>query len=353
MAQLAPISADVVAVSAALPSLAVCLIVRDERAQLGRCLASVKGLATEVIVLDTGSRDDTVAVATRPWTTVSTVRWNDHFAQARNAALARCSAEWVLSIDADEVVVGDRDTLYGVLANIGEHIDACAVLIANAGGPDVRGLKEHYEFKLFRRVRSRWVGRIHERLQRIDGSDLRTVVISSELLNIRHYGYLDPVIVMAKAVRNARLCELELDVQRKAKADPVELAALTLDLGRSYFGCQRIEESIEAFHEVRKLARSGPNWLWATDFLVHLALERGRAADGLSLIQELADAGVATSYCSWLRANALVLRGDLEHADLMLSSISTLVDVGNNVLDTALVKALRQLIAKQALRSVR
>jgi hypothetical protein len=82
--------------------LALVMIVRDEAARLGRCLASVRALVGDIVVLDTGSVDDTVAIARAHGARVFSFDWCDDFAAARNAALAHSSADWNLVLDADE-----------------------------------------------------------------------------------------------------------------------------------------------------------------------------------------------------------------------------------------------------------
>ncbi|MGH9533599.1 MAG: glycosyltransferase [Terriglobales bacterium] len=84
------------------PTLALSLIVRDAAADLAKCLASVEGVVDEIVVADTGSRDDSIAVARRHGARVIPISWDNDFAAARNAALAECRADWVLSLDADQ-----------------------------------------------------------------------------------------------------------------------------------------------------------------------------------------------------------------------------------------------------------
>jgi tetratricopeptide (TPR) repeat protein len=82
--------------------LSVSLIVRDEAHRLEACLASVAGFADEVVVLDTGSEDDSVAVARRCGAVVHELPWPGDFAPARNHALGLVRGDWVLVLDADE-----------------------------------------------------------------------------------------------------------------------------------------------------------------------------------------------------------------------------------------------------------
>lgn len=78
------------------------MIVRDEAAQLRQCLESVAGFVDEMVVLDTGSSDDTAAIAAACGATVHHMRWPGDFAPVRNRAMELVSGDWVLVLDADE-----------------------------------------------------------------------------------------------------------------------------------------------------------------------------------------------------------------------------------------------------------
>lgn len=85
-------------------SLSVCMIAKNEEANLPRCLASLQPLADEIIVVDTGSDDRTRDVARIFGTKVYDFPWNGDFSAARNASLAHASCRWILVMDADEVL---------------------------------------------------------------------------------------------------------------------------------------------------------------------------------------------------------------------------------------------------------
>ena len=84
------------------PMLSICMIVRDEETTLPRCLKSVQDVADEVIVVDTGSKDNTVSIARDFGAKVYHFEWRDDFAAARNESLKYASGDWIFQIDADE-----------------------------------------------------------------------------------------------------------------------------------------------------------------------------------------------------------------------------------------------------------
>src|SRR3712207_5955359 len=91
--------------------LALVMIVRDEARCLARCLESVRPHVDRMIVVDTGSIDDSIDIATRCGAVVYDYRWSGDFAAARNAALDRSDADWNFVIDADEWLEGNASAL--------------------------------------------------------------------------------------------------------------------------------------------------------------------------------------------------------------------------------------------------
>jgi tetratricopeptide (TPR) repeat protein len=84
--------------------LSLSMIVRDEAERLGACLEAVKGFVDEMVIVDTGSRDGTVALAREHGAMVHEIPWPGDFAPARNQALEWVRGDWVLVLDADEVL---------------------------------------------------------------------------------------------------------------------------------------------------------------------------------------------------------------------------------------------------------
>jgi tetratricopeptide (TPR) repeat protein len=91
-------------------SISLCMIVKDEAENLPRCLESVQDLVHECIVVDTGSTDATCDIATRYGARVHSFTWNNDFAAARNVSLDYATGDWVLVLDADEVLTPEAAT---------------------------------------------------------------------------------------------------------------------------------------------------------------------------------------------------------------------------------------------------
>ncbi len=84
--------------------ISLCMIVKDEEEMLPRCLAAVAEHVDELVIVDTGSTDRTVEIAESFGADVVEFPWNGSFADARNVSLDRATGDWILWLDADEVL---------------------------------------------------------------------------------------------------------------------------------------------------------------------------------------------------------------------------------------------------------
>ena len=86
------------------PLLSLCMIVCNEEKNLPRCLNSIQNVVDEMIIVDTGSQDQTRQIGAQFGAVVIDFEWNENFADARNYGLERATGEWILVLDADEVL---------------------------------------------------------------------------------------------------------------------------------------------------------------------------------------------------------------------------------------------------------
>jgi glycosyltransferase involved in cell wall biosynthesis len=91
-------------------SLSICMIVKNEEKHLEQCLASIKSIASEIIIVDTGSTDGTIQIAKKFGARIFHYEWNDDFAAARNFALDKVTQAWTFILDADEKIA-EKDIL--------------------------------------------------------------------------------------------------------------------------------------------------------------------------------------------------------------------------------------------------
>src|SRR3989339_1768526 len=85
-----------------MPRLTLSMIVKNEEKYIKDCLESVKDIADEIIIIDTGSTDDTIKIAESYGAKVYNFEWVNDFSAARNFALGKSTGEWILYLDADE-----------------------------------------------------------------------------------------------------------------------------------------------------------------------------------------------------------------------------------------------------------
>ncbi len=197
-------------------TLSVCMIVKNESAFLGRCLQSVKEAADEIVVVDTGSSDSTVDIAKSFGAIVVETKWQNDFAQARNISLQHASYQWILWLDADDVV--PRESISGLM-ELKKRPPECvfAMLIRNE-----RPCNTGTEFMQARMFPNRadifFERSIHEQMM---PSALRIgMKLENTSIVIEHHGYADPVVLKQKAARNV---EMLLKEYESSGGDPVML----------------------------------------------------------------------------------------------------------------------------------
>src|SRR5438105_1750182 len=88
--------------SNAAPKISLCMIVKDEEANLAACVGCVRDLVDEIVIVDTGSSDRTVDIANGLEAKVASFPWRDDFSAARNESLRHATGEWIFFLDADD-----------------------------------------------------------------------------------------------------------------------------------------------------------------------------------------------------------------------------------------------------------
>lgn len=181
------------------------LIVRDAAEDLARCLGSIRDHVDEIVVIDTGSTDDSLGVALSFGARTAEFAWCDDFAAARNAALALVKTDWLFSVDADEELVLDAPDAFERAFSASEVPYAIWVRSEDVGQGTPTKIA-----RLFRVVPgSRWELPLHEVFVQPGCEDVPPIDASSAIC-LRHHGY-GPDKAQAKMERNLRILRAHLE----------------------------------------------------------------------------------------------------------------------------------------------
>lgn len=169
--------------------LSVCMIVKDEEADIRACIESVREVADEIVILDTGSTDRTVEIARGMGAHVFSAEWENDFARARNQCLAHAGGAWVLFIDADERLTAEsRIPLRNEAANRPGGPVVYAVKFLNMTEADKISYV-HCAARLFLRLpQVSFTGKLHEQIWDSERKALIPATLRGDIA-IEHHGY--------------------------------------------------------------------------------------------------------------------------------------------------------------------
>ena len=192
-----------------MPRLTLSMIVKNEERALPDCLASVRDVADEIVVVDTGSTDRTKEIAREAGARVFDFPWIDDFAAARNRALEESNGAWILYLDADERLEPSSIDEVKRIAQSDDLLAAsCIVRSEDTHRKRPNVMRYH---RLFRNhPELRFTGRVHEQIEpamrRLGYRSIESGV------TVRHLGYdVDEEGLRAKAKRNLPLALAEYD----------------------------------------------------------------------------------------------------------------------------------------------
>ena len=218
-------------------TLSLCMIVKDEEKNLADCIRSVKPVVDEIIVVDTGSVDDTRKIAEGLGAKVFEFPWCDDFAAARNESIRHATGDYILWLDADDRISHeDRQGLQRLkerfpssknltyrLRIINQNIDGEAVV--------------NYQLRIFPNVKGAcFEGQVHEQV--FPSLNRLGIKVVEEDVHVLHTGYEDEETSKAKAERNLHIL---LNSTQERDRTPLEYFHLT----QSYFGIKDYDHCLE------------------------------------------------------------------------------------------------------------
>jgi len=271
---------------------------------LGPCLESIQGLVDEIVVVDTGSVDESPTIAAAFGARVVHHRWRDDFAEARNVSLDEATGQWILYLDADERVVGRRRPYLEALLSDASEVAFRVWLKPRLDSTAYR------EYRLWRNdPRIRFEGVIHEKvvpaIHRVADDDRRGVGLADILL--QHVGYEGDQT--AKHRRNLPL------LRRQLAAEPENLFVWH-HLARVLEGLGEADEAEGVLERAVDVARA-KSFTDPIGVLAYADLIRRRLLRGAEIGPLLAEARAAyPSNCllMYLEGQDLIARGAYEDA---------------------------------------
>lgn len=218
--------------------LSLCMIVKNEEKNIARCLNSVKGLVDEIIVVDTGSIDNTIKIAKSMGAKIYNFNWIDDFSAARNYSIEKATGDWILILDADEEIPKEsKNKIRSLLIDNDSDSDICfQIRIKNLDSLNSY-IVSNYMVRMFNNSSQiRYKGRLHEYI------DLTPINLSDEDIYIIHHGYKDLAFAKTKQIERNR------PLLKKILEDPNESeevkCGVKFYLGSSYINSGDFEDGI-------------------------------------------------------------------------------------------------------------
>lgn len=218
----------------------LCMIVKNEEKTLGRCLESVKDIVDEIIIVDTGSHDTTKEIALRYKARIFDFQWIDDFSAARNYSFDQATMDYILWLDADDVILPeDRVKLLELKKNLDISVDT--IMLKYAVEFDLQG---NITFLFFRERISRrlgayrWFEPVHEYLQ----IGKNVIEVDIKIVHMKNRAPQDGIEVLSEG-RN--LAIYERMISRGEKLTPRG----TYYYARELKDHERYQEAIRQFNE--------------------------------------------------------------------------------------------------------
>lgn len=224
-------------------TVSLCMVVKNEEKWLRHCLTKAKPYVSEIIIVDTGSTDDSVAIAESFGANVIHHQFHHHFSWARNEGLDQAKGDWILVLDADEEMPPYNKEKYRTLLNTKQYL-GYYLPIKNYYGPrqDDKNYTTDQVCRLFKnRPNIRFRGRIHEEVSQSIIEHYTSKVIGFCDLTISHYGYLDEEIVHKHKVR--RNISLLIEAIKENPLDMYLLYALSTE----YFQLGDYKRAVDSY----------------------------------------------------------------------------------------------------------
>lgn len=232
--------------------LSLCMIVRDSSRTLPAALASVQPWVDEMVVVDTGSKDNTPEIARESGARVFHFPWCDDFAAARNESLRHARGQWLFWMDSDDTIDAENGRKLRELANRPiEQSPLAYVMQVHCPGPPVDGQMDYTvvdHVKMFRNLPElRFGGRIHEQIlpaiRRLNGE-----IGWTDIFVVHSGSDHSPKGRCRKQQRDLHLLELELQ-------DHPDHPFALFNLGMTYGDMNRHQQAVDVLKRCLQISK--------------------------------------------------------------------------------------------------
>ncbi|MBP2630534.1 MAG: glycosyltransferase [Firmicutes bacterium] len=192
--------------------ISACVIAKNEEENLTVCLESLQKIADEIIVVDTGSTDNTMTIAKQLKANVYSYAWENDFAAAKNFALEKATGNWIIFLDADEYF--SPETIGNVKNVIAKYAQQCDAYLLKMINIDVDNNNKHlddfFAMRIFKNSKElRFLGKVHEELRFLNGKRKALYQVDAKEIVLYHTGYSQKRMQL-KCQRNLKILLEEL-----------------------------------------------------------------------------------------------------------------------------------------------
>ncbi|NLK93558.1 MAG: glycosyltransferase family 2 protein, partial [Clostridiales bacterium] len=226
--------------------LSIAMIVKNEESNIERSLKAIRKLDNkieyEIVIVDTGSTDRTIEIAKKYTDKVYCHKWNGSFGDMRNISIKYCKGDWILVLDADEVIEDEEEIVKFLNSEDSKKYNAAEINFKNLLSEDTSNYLVATLFRLFKNIKEfYYVGKIHEQPRVVEPYTISKITVF-------HYGYSreDYELMKYKYERNKKL--LLEDIK-----NGVEPIYSRFQLAQTYSMANMHREALETIKEAYKL----------------------------------------------------------------------------------------------------
>ncbi|CZR95488.1 SPBc2 prophage-derived glycosyltransferase SunS [Clostridioides difficile] len=258
--------------------LSIVMMVKNEDKILDKTLKSLSTLRNsienELIIVDTGSTDDTIRIAKEHTEKVYFHNWNDDFSSMRNISISYAKGKWLLILDADEILIDCSNIIRFFEDGLDKKFNSASVRLKNLYSFDKKSYGHCSVLRLFKNVDFKYCGKVHEQ-------PMYKNPIFNNIADFEHYGYLleDEEVRINKVKRNEKLLFEEL---KENENSPY----INYQLGKNFIILGKYREALDYFEKSYKLylkLEVVPGYLITNIAKVYLYLGKHKKCEKLCL----------------------------------------------------------------------